>query len=163
MDSRRIGFYPVCARDYLGPLQLLKGWVDELVFCHIKCMPVSTRALTDLREVAELEDLPAPTILVGDALLAIQMIKPVDLFFLRRDSGGEGGSALNLLGAERLPDVVAMIRPGGLLVTDRGADKRWVDDFCEGRRSNYQVRHREICFSYEQPWAEQGLFSFVVR
>jgi hypothetical protein len=163
MQQIRTGFYPVCARDYVEPLRLLKGWIDELIFCDIMCMPKSSAALDELRHLAKEEKLPNPSILTGDALVAMRVLKPVDLFFMRRDSDGEGGSELNLLGTGRLPDVVEMIQPAGLLVTDRACGRGWFDDFEKGRRNPYRVKNREIHLSIEQPWREHGLLSFVVR
>ena len=163
MQPKRIGFYPVCARDYLEPLRLLKGWVDELVFCDIKCMPRSSKDLECLRKASEFEGLPSATILVGDALTALQIFKPVHVFFLRRDSDGEGGSELHLLGPDRLPSVVEMILPGGLVVTDRANGRGWFDDFRGGRRNPYRVAKREISLSDQQPWTEHDLLSFTVN
>jgi hypothetical protein len=162
MQQIRTGFYPVCARDYVEPLRLLKGWIDELIFCDIMCMPKSSAALDELRHLAKEEKLPNPSILTGDALVAMRVLKPVDLFFMRRDSDGEGGSELNLLGPDRLPDVVKKIKPDGLLVTDRACGRGWFDDFEKGRRNPYRVKNRDIYLSVEQPWRENGLLSFVV-
>ena len=163
MDTKRIGFYPVCARDYLEPLQLLKGWVDEVVFCDIKCMPQSANALKDLREAAIDEELPNPSILVGDALVAMSILKPVDLFFLRRDSTGEGGSELDLLGPKRIREVVRVIKSNGMLVTDGTNDRPWFKDFRKGRRNPYQVGDRTIHISDQQPWKDQNLITFIVK
>ena len=163
MQPKRTGFYPVCARDYLEPMRLLKGCIDEFIFCDIMCMPKSIATLNELRQIAKVEGLPNPSIMIGDALVAMRVLKPVDLFFLRRDSDGEGGSELNLLGPGRLPDVVEMIQPDGLLVTDRACGRSWFDDFEKGRRNPYRVKNREIHLSIEQPWREHGLLSFVVK
>lgn len=163
MQPNRMGFYPVCARDYLEPLQMLKGWVDHLIFCDIKYVPRSNSELVELRKTVNKEALPQASFFLGDALTAMACLRPVDLFFLRQDSDGEGGSALHLLGPDRLPSVVEMIEPGGLLVTDRMNGRGWFDDFHSGRRSPYRVRGREIHLSEEQPWTEHELLSFTVR
>ena len=63
--------------------------------------------------------MPEPHFLLGDALAALGYLQPVDVFFLRRDSGGEGGSELFLLCREHLPISLKVLKPGGLLVTDR--------------------------------------------
>lgn len=163
MQITRNAFYPVCARDYLEPLRLLKGWVDEFIFCDIKCMPRSSADLNALKRIAKDGELPNPNIFVGDALVAMRVLKPVDLFFLRRDSDGEGGSELQLLGPERLPIVTNMIKPGGLLVTDWSNGRGWFDDFRKGRRSPYRVGDREIHLSDQQPWTQHHLLSFAVK
>jgi len=52
--GNRTGFYPASARDYLEPLQLLKGWVDQLVFCDLHKFPQDPKELRALRkEIAE--------------------------------------------------------------------------------------------------------------
>jgi hypothetical protein len=163
MQPDRIGFYPVCARDYLEPLRLLKGWVEHLVFCDIKCVPKSSYELLDLRETVEIEGLPQPSFILGDALLAISSLRPVDVFFLRRDSDGEGGSELHLLGPARLPMVLDLIKPGGLLVTDRSNGRDWFDEFRLERRCAYRLHGRAINLAESQPWAEHKLLSFTVQ
>jgi len=72
-QHRRVGFYPASARDYLEPLQMLKGWVDKMVFCDIKCSPRNSRELAELRKTAMDNDLPEPSFFLGE----IQMVKVV--------------------------------------------------------------------------------------
>lgn len=160
---KRTGFYPVSARDYLEPLRLLKGWVDDLVFCDINCMPRNTKELSCLRRIADQEALPNACFFLGDALAAMTILKPVDLFFLRRDSDGEGGSGLNLLGAERLPMALDMIKPNGLLVTDRSNGRDWFYEFQVGNRSRICIGDRELQLAEQQPWIDKKLLSFSVR
>lgn len=162
MNSRRIGFYPICARDYLEPLVLLKEWVDELIFCDIKCMPQSGDVLKSLRKTVADQDLPNPSFFIGDALIALHVIKPVDVFIIRRDNDGEGGSELNLLGPKHITDVVGVIQPGGLLITDRSCGRLWFQDFEQGRRNPYRIGNRAIQLSPEQQWKDHGLLSFIV-
>jgi len=138
-QHRRVGFYPASARDYLEPLQMLKGWVDKMVFCDIKCSPRNSRELAELRKTAMDNDLPEPSFFLGDALFAMESLRPVDLFFLRRDSDGEGGSELNLLD---------------------GRD--WFADFMVGKISCLQAGSKEIRLAEVQPWREHGLQAFNV-
>ncbi len=72
LQPKRIGFYPVSARDYLEPLRILKTHVDQLIFCDIACVPSSPRGLIDIREVIAAEDLPQASFLLGDVLSALE-------------------------------------------------------------------------------------------
>jgi hypothetical protein len=162
MQPKRIGFYPACDRDYLEPLRLLKGRVDELIFCDICSMP-KLRDLKSLRQIVLAEELPNPSILVGDALVAMEFLKPVDLLYLRRDSNAEGGSGLVLLSPRRLPLVFSLIKPGGTLVTDRSNGRDWFAQFQNGRRSPYRASGHEMQLAEEQPWVEQGLLAFIAK
>ena len=161
-QHRRGGFYPASARDYLEPLQMLKGWVDKMVFCDIKCSPRNSRELAELRKTAMDNDLPEPSFFLGDALFAMESLRPVDLFFLRRDSDGEGGSELNLLGPDKLPMVLNLINLGGLLVTDAKNGRDWFADFMVGKISCLQAGSKEIRLAEVQPWREHGLQAFNV-
>ena len=165
IDSRpkRTGFYPVSARDYLEPLQMLKGRIDHLLFCDIRCVPQGQRELRALREAAAKQGLPEPSFFLGDALIAMECLRPVDLFFLRRDSGGEGGSALYLLGPERLPLVLNFVKPSGLLVTDERNGFDWFPDLVAGQLDEYRVNDRAIRLAASQPWLEHDLRAFTVE
>lgn len=159
---KRTGFYPACAGDYLEPLQLLKGWVDHLIFCDIQVIPQGRQNICDLRETIESQGLPEASFFIGDALSALACIKPVDVFFLRRDSSGEGGSDMNLLRAARIRLVLSVINPGGLLVTDKPNGFLWLTRMLSGNTPKYPVDDRTLYLSSEQPWSAQGLFSVTV-
>ena len=162
MQHDRTGFYPVCAGDHLEPLRMLKGHVDRLVFCDKKRLPMGRINHRDIIQIAKEEGLPQPVFISGDALSMIAMLKPVDLFFIRRDTGGEGGSGLDLLGTERLPIVLDMIKPGGTLVTDRICGGEWFKEFQSGRTSQTEISGRLITAWDNQPWTEAGMMAFEV-
>ena len=151
LPPRRTGFYPVSARDYLEPLQMLKGRIDHLLFCDIRCVPQGRRELLALREAVARQGLPEPSFFLGDALAALECQRPVDLFFLRRDSGGEGGSALYLLGPEKLPLVLNSVKPSGLLVTDERNGFGWFRELVSGQLGEYRVNDRAIRLAASQP------------
>lgn len=161
-DGRRTGFYPVCARDYLEPLNLLKGWVDHLIFCDLNVTPHNRSALQQIRETIALHSLPEASFLLGDVLSALSTIRPVDVFFIRRDSSGEGGSGLALLRAERIRLVLNVIKPGGLIVTDEPNGFLWLTRMLSGKSPRYPVDERTLFLSPMQPWTEQGLFAVTV-
>ena len=160
--AKRTGFYPACARDYLEPLKLLNGLVDHLIFCDIRVVPNFRLAIEELRETILSQELPEASIFLGDALSALSCIKPVDVFFLRRDSSGEGGSGLALLHADRIRLVLNVIKPGGLLVTDKPNGFLWLIRMLSGKSPSYPVDDRTLHLSTEQPWAEHGLYAVTV-
>ena len=163
LPHKRVGFYPVSARDYLEPLQMLKGYVDRLIFCDIDCTPRGLRDLRELRQTASDEGLPEPIFLLGDAIAAMECLKPVDVFFLRKDSGdGEGGSGLYLLGRERLPRTLNMVIPGGLLLTDERNGGDWFKQMVSRGREELSAGERKLRLAGKQPWAEHKLFAFNV-
>jgi hypothetical protein len=51
---KRTGFYPASANDYLEPLQLLKEWVDHLIFCDLNVVPYSKSTINELRKKLQL-------------------------------------------------------------------------------------------------------------
>ena len=163
LQHKRVGFYPVSARDYLEPLQMLKGYVDRLIFCDISCTPRGLRELRELRQTASDEGLPEPLFFLGDALAAMECLKPIDIFFLRKDSGdGEGGSGLYLLGRERLPKTLSLIKPGGLLITDDRNGGDWFKQMVSRRCEALETDERTLRLAETQPWAGHKLFVFNV-
>ena len=158
----RTGFYPASARDHLEPLQMLKGWVDHLIFCDIWRVPQSRLVLRELRATIETQSLPEASFILGDALTVLAFIKPVDVFLLRRDSSGEGGSGLALLQEARIRLVLNVIKPGGLLVTDKPNGFLWLTRMLSGKSPSYPVDERTLYLSDEQPWSSQDLYSVTV-
>jgi hypothetical protein len=161
---KRVGFYPASANDHLEPLQLLKDWVDHLIFCDLNAIPNSKKYLNELRIKISNEKLPEASFFLGDALSIISCIQPVDVFFLRRDSAtvGEGGSALALLRSERIDLVLKIIKPGGILVVDKPNGYLWLTRMLSGKSPNYPVGTRNLSLTENQPWAVNGLYSILV-
>ena len=160
--AKRTGFYPASASDYLPPLQLLKGLVDHMIFCDLHKAPRNRADTQELREKIQLQGLPEASFLLGDALTALECIKPVDVFFLRRDSSGEGGSGLNLLHADRIRLVLNVIKPGGLLITDKANGFLWLTRMLSGKSPRYPVGERNLFLSPTQPWSDHNLYSVTV-
>lgn len=161
---KRTGFYPASACDYIEPLQLLKGYVDHLIFCDLNVAPRSRREIGEIREKIVTKGLPEASFFLGDALSALTCIQPVDVFFVRRDtaSTGEGGSNLALLRAERIASVLNVIKTGGLLVVDRPNGFLWLTRMLSGNSPNYPVGNRNLCLSPAQPWRSNDLYSITV-
>jgi hypothetical protein len=117
----RVAFYPCCHLDIKRPLELLRRYAEEVIFCDIdpSLLPrwkriVGTEAATE----------PRPSFLVGDAREVMSHIAVIDVLFYRRDSAGEGGSGLFVLGDSFLPHILERFpSEGGLIITD-GANSR---------------------------------------
>jgi hypothetical protein len=162
-SSERTGFYPACEYDYLEPLQLFKEWVDVFYFCDIRLTNSHVSKINFASKKANEKGLPTPSLLCIDAVQAIRHLRPVDLFFQRRDSHGEGGSGLFLLGNQQLPFVVAMVKANGLIVTDCSYIGSWLTNLKSNRESSLEVAGRNIKLLESQPWALNGLTAFVVN
>jgi len=114
--SIRRAFYPACARDIIEPRKMLKGIVDEIIFCDIKRYPVWSMKSNHT-------DLPRAKFVVQDARELIPQLEPIDVLFYRGDSF-EGGSHINILGQKWLDAIMSHFPPeGGLIITD-GSNSR---------------------------------------
>jgi hypothetical protein len=111
---RRIGFYPCCYRDTIKPAQLLREWVDELIFSD-----------TSLHAHQEFEDSVESytgaierRFIVGDWRETASSLGRIDLLFYRNDSEGEGGSGISALSREYLPIILGKMPEVGYIVSD---------------------------------------------
>ncbi len=106
-------FYPCCASDIRTPRIILRGVVDEIVFCDLK-KPANwevERGKTITPRIRYLQE---------DVATALQTLPPINVFFYRNDSPGEGGSGLYLLSRKWLERIVQCFDPfGGLIITDK--------------------------------------------
>jgi len=134
-----------------------------MIFCDLKLVPSNRLEIQELRKKIELQSLPEASFLLGDALSALEFIKPVDVFFLRRDSNGEGGSGLHLLHADRIRLVLDVIKSGGLLITDKANGFLWLTRMLSGKSPNYPVGDRNLFLSSTQPWSDHNLYSVTVE
>ncbi len=110
--SHRIAFYPCCADDISESRHLLTGLVDEIIYCDHR------RPRSWSSESKQTEP-PAIRLVQGDVKQIIPDLPPIKVFFYRRDSSGEGGSGLYLLGKKWLGEILNHFSPeGGLIITD---------------------------------------------
>ena len=115
----KIGFYPCCSSDILEPLAMLEDYVDEMIFCDIRDTP--TKKVNSNKHKK-----PIPIFLKGDVRETIGAVELIDLLFYRRDTGGEGGSGVWVLGDSFLPRILARFNP-----------KPWQTPSIPGRRHPY--------------------------
>jgi hypothetical protein len=93
---KRTAFYPCCASD-IGPARrLLTGFVDTIVFCDIN--PELSRLVARVAAEAGEPDLPEVRAMIDDASQALEQLETINVLFYRRDSDGEGGSGVYVLG-----------------------------------------------------------------
>jgi hypothetical protein len=149
--QHRVAFYPCCGLDIKRPLELLHRYADEVIFCDINesLLPrwkriVSTETATE----------PLPSFLIGDVREAISQVAVMNVFFYRRDSPGEGGSGVFVLGDSLLPHILQRFpAEGGLIITD-GSNSRG-SNFERMIRPNGMYKHgRLFTKSCNQPHIE---------
>src|SRR5262245_40500707 len=94
--SKRTGFYPCCAFDIDAARRLLIGFVDIIIFCDVN--PEVSRLVEQVAAEAGGPYLPEVRALIGDASHALEQLETIDVLFYRRDSDGEGGSGVYVIG-----------------------------------------------------------------
>src|SRR5271165_6726796 len=117
----RVAFYPCCGLDIKRPLELLCPYDDEVVFCDTnKSLLSRWQKSVDTTETA----LPRPSFMRDDVREVISRVALINVLFYRRDSSGEGGSGVFVLGDSILPHVLRRFpQEGGLIITD-GSNSR---------------------------------------
>lgn len=116
----KVAFYPCCCRDVVVPVDLVQPYADRIVFCDIdeRLEPEWRAQEPRLSCGVETE------FRIDDARKVIESLQQIDVLFYRRDSAGEGGSALFVLGDSVLPSILAKFPShGGLIITD-GSNSR---------------------------------------
>jgi hypothetical protein len=148
----KTAFYPCCNRDILGPIHLLSGYVDKIIFCDIN--PRLKTTWNRLLPNGAKRNLPMAEFIVGDAKEVCSQLSSVDVLFYRRDSTGEGGSALFVLGDMFLrPLLEHFPSNGGLIFTD-GSNSRG-GNFKRMIRRNGLVKHGwKFSTTPEQPYLD---------
>lgn len=129
---RKIGFYPCCGGDLAEPRELLKGVVDEIIFCDIR----------EKRNIPFSKFLPKATFWGGDVITLIDKLPLINVLFYRGDSGGiywpeikrlremslptdhvvgEGGSGIEIMG-DVLPLILKKFHPSGGWIFSDGSN-----------------------------------------
>jgi hypothetical protein len=135
--QHRVAFYPCCGLDIKQPLELLRPYADEVIFCDIN-KSLKPRWQNYLNTMAPAG--PRPTFLIGDAREVISQVILINVLFYRKDSDGEGGSGIYVLGDSFLPQVLQRFpRDGGLIITD-GSNSRG-SNFKRMKRPNGMCKH----------------------
>jgi len=145
--SLRRAFYPCCADDIEEPRRLLAGIVEEIIYCDI-------RRPRGLRHPKTNDGLPSVAFVQRSLNDYVDSLPVIQVLFYRRDSVGEGGSGLYILGKEWLPRILRHFPDeGGLIVTDGSNHGSGV--FGKMIRPSGYLRKTWGCQfwpSREQPW-----------
>lgn len=160
-NTMRTAFYPCCNSDIEEPLRLLSGYVDKVIFCDINPR-LSSRWERTPHKAADIK-LPSAEFVTGDAKDVCLRLPVIDVLFYRRDSTGEGGSALFVLGDMFLrPLLQHFPSNGGLIFTD-GSNSRG-GNFKKMVRRNGLIKHGwKFSTTPEQPYLDQhGLWKISV-
>lgn len=157
-SSHRIAFYPCCEDDISEPRRLLTGLVDEIIYCDLRKPRSWTRNV-------EASDTPVIRFVQGDVKRFIHQLPCITVFFYRRDSPGEGGSGLYLLGKLWLGEILKHFSPdGGLIISDGSNSRSGL--FRKMTRPGGYVRESwgwRFRPAPEQPWLEShGLHTIQV-
>lgn len=148
----RVAFYPCCHEDIEKPRLLLAGIVDEIIFCDTNTFLPERWAR---REQSEGPSLPKTTLRLNDLRDEVNHIPVIDVLFYRRDSPGEGGSGVYVLGDSVLPSILRRMNPsGGLIITD-GSNSRG-SNFKRMKRRSGLIKHGcRFGAPEEQPFLEK--------
>lgn len=152
----RTAFYPCCGADIAEPLNILRSYVDRVIFCDID----PEKELKYHQIIADIKrSHSASRFIVGDAEKVIHQLLRIDVLFYRGDSGGEGGSGVGVLRRPYLGEVVArMPLPGGLIITNGPNDG---GNFKRMQRSRgLEVGGWLITQSEQRPLLQKGLRVF---
>jgi hypothetical protein len=147
--------------DIEEPLYFLSGYVDRVIFCDIN--PKLIDCWKNIQHKIIGTGLPTVEFMVGGAKDAIPKLPVIDALFYRRDSTGEGGSALFVLGDMFLrPLLQHFPSHGGLIFTD-GSNSRG-GNFKKMVRRNGLVKHGwKFSTTPEQPYLDpHGLWRITV-
>jgi len=160
-DVMKTAFYPCCSLDIEEPIRLLTGYVDKIIFCDLN-PSLRSRWTHILKNITDL-NLPEIEFIVGDARKVCEQLTEIDILFYRRDSTGEGGSALFVLGDMILrPLLKHFSSDGGLIFTD-GSNSRG-GNFSKMIRRNGLIKHGwKFSTTTDQPYFEEyGLWKISV-
>ncbi|WP_147021661.1 hypothetical protein [Microvirga aerophila] len=134
--SRHVGraFYPACKSDIEEPLSLIAPLVDEVVFCDPN--DALAPAFSRWRSATK----PRVTWLRKGAVEALEELGEFDVLFYRRDSDGEGGSRVFVLGDVFMRKLLPLFHNGrGLIITDGSNERGGL--FRKMRRPSGLIRH----------------------
>src|SRR5258708_29290976 len=100
--QHKVAFYPCCGLDIERPLELLRRYVDEVIFCDTnKSLGPPWRRIVSTATATE----PRLSFLIGDVREAISSVAVINVLFYRQDSPGERGSGVFVFGDSFLPHI----------------------------------------------------------
>lgn len=143
----KIAFYPCCANDFTEPYSILSEIVDEIIFCDIS-------PLAEKEFHKQQASFPKASFLLQDVIIALKEINYIDVFFYRKDSTGEGGSAIYFFGDHVFPLIVEKLNKDGALIISDGSNARGAN-WRKIKRTNGATRYGRIFKpTNDQPYIE---------
>jgi hypothetical protein len=151
-------FYPCCANDIQGPRTILRGLVEEIIFCDLNEPNNWDKHLAKPTE-------PKVTLLQGNVLHLVDNFPAIDVLFYRNDSRGEAGSDISILGKDWMGRFIKNVpETGGLIITDGSNSRGHL--FKKMIRPNGYTRESwgvHFQLTEEQPWLdEHGLYKIEI-
>jgi len=113
----KIAFYPCCADDLEESYAILDDLVDEIIYCDMN--KSAQRKFNEKRA-----SFPKAHFILKDAIEAIKEMDCIDVFFYRKDSNGEGGSAIYFFGDKIFPFIVEKLNKNGAIIISDGSNAR---------------------------------------
>lgn len=119
--TNKIAFYPCCNTDFLEPYTALENYFDTFIFCD------PNKSL--IKRFNEVSDRLPKACLWSMALdKAIPRLHHIDILFYRRDSVGQGGSCVFVLGDQYFRHIAPKFSSeGGIIISDgsNARGKNW--------------------------------------
>jgi hypothetical protein len=136
----------------------MAGLADEVIYCDLR-MPRSWK------QQALYDSTPQIRFLRGDVRDKIEELPVIHILFYRRDSLGEGGSGVYILGKQWLGRILQHFpEHGGLIITDGSNSENSI--FTRMIRADGYTRKQWQCLfrlCHEQPWFDTyGLYTIEV-
>jgi hypothetical protein len=116
LSDRKIAVHPCCGSDFRRPLIILRKYVDHVIFCDIDQKRLDAFDL--FRTKINYPRKPTSEFYLGDAREFLKSIETLDVLYYTRDSEGEGGSGVFILGDRVLEWLVPKMTATGLIITD---------------------------------------------
>jgi hypothetical protein len=116
-EHKKVAFYPCSADDFDESYAILDELVDEIIYCDLNIS--AQRKFNEQRR-----SFPKAQFILRDAVDEIKEIECIDVFFYRKDSNGEGGSALYFFGDKIFPFIVEKLNKNGALIISDGSNAR---------------------------------------
>lgn len=156
----KTAFYPCCETDVVVPVTLMHGYADRIIFCDIR---ERLHIWKRKQSKGTVEGVPASEFVVGDAREVILQIPAIDVLYYRRDSNGDGGSGLYVLGDVFLRPLMSRFsKSGGYIFTD-GSNSRGSNFKRMIRKSGMEKFGRRFSATTEQPYLENyGLWRIQI-
>lgn len=144
----KTAFYPCCADDFEESYAILSELAEEIIFCDLN---ISAQKKLNKQRTS----FPKAQFILRDAVEAIKEIECIDVFFYRKDSNGEGGSAIYFFGDKIFPFIVEKLNKNGALIISDGSNARGSNWRKMSRKNGVELYGRFFKPADEQKYLER--------